>query len=43
MNQMDAAVEHLQIVIDMRPLDPVGALAKAEQRLRTLRAQINAR
>jgi hypothetical protein len=39
MNQVDAAVEQLRIVIDMRPIDPIGALADAEQQLRTARAQ----
>jgi len=36
MNQRDAATEHLQIVIDMRPTDPIGALDAAEEQLRAI-------
>jgi len=43
MNQIDAAVEHLKMVIDMRPIDPNGALALAEQQLRATRARVRTR
>ncbi|MGB7220826.1 MAG: hypothetical protein WBD07_18645 [Vicinamibacterales bacterium] len=43
MNQRDAAAEHLQLVIDMRPIDPIGALAEAEQRLRDIKTPTTAR
>src|SRR5258706_10076366 len=43
MNQVDAAMEHLRIVIDMQPTDPIGALADAEQQLRSASARATTR
>jgi len=43
LHRTDAAIDQLQIVIDMHPLTPVGAAARAEQQLRVARAQTTKR